>query len=125
MDQPDWPRAYGTNPYRGYDSSHRPFLYSGAPPPHGIPALARVVRVGDRAWPLSRLRETPDITEAGVSLTWARGKASALDTAQIAQGRDVGMIRVRDGAGRDLPHDVLFAFAFHAFWPDGTWMLGP
>jgi hypothetical protein len=31
---------------------------------------------------------------------------------------------VRDAAGQDVPHDLLFAFAFHAFWPDGTWMLG-
>lgn len=125
MDQPDWPRAYGTNPYRGYDSSTRPFLYSGDPPPHGIPALARVVRVGDRAWPLSRLRETQDLTEAGVTLTWEAGKASALDTARMAEGRDIGMIRVRDAEGRDVAHDMLFAFAFHAFWPEGTWMLGP
>ena len=21
-------------------------------------------------------------------------------------------------------HDVMFAFAFHAFWPEGEWMLG-
>ena len=42
----------------------------------------------------------------------------------MAVGRDVGMIRVRDGAGNDLPHDVMFAFAYHAFWPDGAWMLG-
>ena len=29
-----------------------------------------------------------------------------------------------DGQGRDVVHDVLFAFAFDAFWPDGTWMIG-
>lgn len=125
MAQPGAPRPYGTNPYRGYDTSHRPFLYSGDPPPHGIPALARVVRVGDRAWPLSRLRETPEITEAGVTISWSPGKASALDTAIIAQGRDVGMIRVRDAEGRDVAHDVMFAFAYDAFWPEGAWMLGP
>ena len=42
----------------------------------------------------------------------------------VVEGRDVGTIRVRDAAGRDVAHDVLFAFAFHAFWPDGIWMLG-
>jgi hypothetical protein len=30
---------------------------------------------------------------------------------------------VRDGQGRDVPHDVMFAFAFHAFWPKGVWMV--
>ena len=124
MDQPDFPRAYGRNPYVGYDGRTHPFLYSGELPPHDIPALARVVRVGPRAWPLSRLRETGELSEAGVRLTWQAGQSSALDTAQIAKGRDVGSIRVRDAAGRDLTHDVMFAFAFHAFWPEGEWMLG-
>ena len=125
MAQPDFARAYGRNPYVGYDGSTHPFLYSGELPPHDIPALARVVRVGPRAWPLSRLREHGELSETGVRLTWQAGQSSALDTAQIAKGRDVGSIRVRDAAGRDLPHDVMFAFAFHAFWPDGQWMLGP
>ena len=124
MDEPDWRRAYGQNPYVGYDSARRPFLYSGEDPPHGIPALARVVRVGDRAWPLDRLREAGEIAEAGVTISWAAGKASALDTARIGEGRDVGQVRVRDASGRDVPHDVMFAFAFHAFWPEGEWMLG-
>ncbi len=123
MDEPDWRRAYGRNPYVGYDSARKPFLYSGEDPPHGIPALARVVRVGDRAWPLTRLAEAGQISEAGVTLSWAPGKASALDTRQIGAGRDVGQVRVRDSEGRDLAHDVMFAFAFHAFWPDGDWML--
>ncbi len=39
-------------------------------------------------------------------------------------GKDVGTIRVRNANGADVPHDVMFAFAFHAFWPDGEWMLG-
>jgi Protein of unknown function (DUF3179) len=124
MAEPTYPRDYGRNPYRGYDSLTRPFLYSGDPPPHGIPALERVVRVGNRAWPMTRLAEVQEVTEAGVTIRWRAGQASALDTAQIAKGRDVGSIRVQDGQGRDLAHDVMFAFAFHAFWPDGTWMLG-
>ena len=124
MAEPDWPRAYGRNPYAGYDLSRQPFLYGGAPPPHGIAPLARVVRVGERAWPLQRLAKAGEIREAGVTLAWRAGQASALEAETIGGGRDIGSVRVRDVQGRDLPHDVMFAFAFHAFWPDGIWMLG-
>jgi hypothetical protein len=82
-----------------YDSSDRPFLYSGELPPHGIPPLARVVRVGDAAWPMTRIAEAGQITEDGVTFTWTAGQASALDTRDIGQGRDVGILRVRDAAG--------------------------
>lgn len=123
MNEPSWPRSYGQNPYVGYDSLRRPFLYSGEEPPHGIPALMRVVRVGDRAWTMGRLAAEPEIREAGVVLTWEGEQASALDGAIIATSKPVGSIRVRDEDGNDLPHDVMFAFAFHAFYPDGTWML--
>lgn len=124
MDQPAFRRNYGANPYVRYDSSDRPFLYSGEMPPHGIPALARVVRVGDRAWPMARIAQEGEIAEEGVVLSWAGGQASALDAARIGDGKDVGTVRVRDEAGQDLAHDVLFAFAYHAFWPEGNWMLG-
>ena len=124
MEQPNYPRRYGHNPYRGYDTSSRPFLYKGEQPPHGIAPLARVVRVGEKAWPLERVRRAGGVSEAGVQISWEAGQASALDAGQIAKGRDVGNVRVRDGQGRDVAHDVMFAFAFHAFWPDGDWMLG-
>ena len=123
MAEPGWARDYGRNPYRGYDSSRRPFLYNGEMPPHGIDPLVRVVRVGDRAWPVARLREVEELTEAGVTITWRAGQASALDSSNIAKGKDVGTIRVRDAEGNDVAHDILFAFAFHAFWPEGEWML--
>ena len=124
MAQPKFSRRYGANPYQGYDSSSRPFLYRGENPPHDIHPLARVVRVGGRAWPLTRVREEQGVSEAGLRISWEAGQASALDADSIAEGRDVGTVRVRDGAGMDVPHDVMFAFAFHAFWPEGTWMLG-
>ena len=123
MQQPPFPRRYGANPYVQYDSSFRPFLYNGENPPHDIPPLTRVVRVGDRAWPLTRLSEEGEVQEAGVTITWAAGQASALDTDRIAAGKEVGNVRVRDTAGKDVAHDVMFAFAFHAFWPEGEWML--
>ena len=125
MAQPDYSRAYGSNPYVSYDSSYRPFLYSGEFPPHDIPALARVVRVGDSAWPLSRIATEGTVQESGITISWEAGQASALDAGSLGQGRDVGNIRVRNNLGEDVAHDVMFAFAFHAFWPDGNWMLGP
>ncbi len=124
MAEPPYNRDYGRNPYVRYDSSARPFLYSGENPPHGVPPLVRVVRVGDRAWPMTRLAEEGLVSEAGVTISWQAGQASALDKASIGKSKDVGTIRVKDASGKDVPHDVLFAFAFHAFWPDGQWMLG-
>ena len=124
MDEPKYSRPYGNNPYRGYDSSARPFLFNGEFPPHGIEPLARVVRVGDRAWPLGRFSgDIREIKEAGVTLTWEGEQASALDQTSIATSRKIAAIRTRDDAGNDIAHDVMFAFAFHAFWPDGVWML--
>ena len=93
-------------------------------PPHDIPALARVVRVGEAAWPMQRIRDEGVVTENGVTLTWSEGQASALDSATIDKGREVGTVRVRNAAGDNVPHDVMFAFAFHAFFPDGEWKLG-
>lgn len=124
MAQPGHARRYGLNPYEGYDSLPRPFLYSGEAPPHGIAPLARVLRVGNRAWPLARLRKAGTLREAGLVITWEAGQASALDVGDIGQGRDVGGVQVRDGAGKAVVHDIPFAFAFHAFHPDGIWMLG-
>ena len=117
-------RPYGRNPYSGYDTGEA-FLYKGEDPPHGIDPVSRVVRVGARAWPLARLREAGRLTEAGVTITWQAGQASALDTGRIGAGREVGDISVTDAeTGEPVVHEVVFAFAFHAFHPDGIWMLG-
>jgi len=69
-------------------------------------------------------RTRPFDREAVVVLSRTPGQGSALDTRTLAQGRDVGTVRVRDASGRDLPHDIPFAFAFHAFHPQGIRMLG-
>ncbi len=124
MAEPDWPRSYGDNPYRNYDTAQQPFLFDGDDPPHGLDPMARVIRVVERAWPMERVRDAGEITEAGVTITWTEGQASALDTGRIGEGREVGTVRVRDAEGNDLPHDIPFAFAFNAFHPDGEWMLG-
>ena len=123
MEEPDWRRNYGQNPYVSYDSSISPFLYSGENPPYGVDPLARVLRVGNRAWPLDRLRRAGHVTEAGVTITWTEGQASALDSRDIGAGREVGNVRVQDANGQDVAHDIPFAFAFHAFFPNGQWML--
>ncbi|MGU9961394.1 MAG: DUF3179 domain-containing protein [Candidatus Puniceispirillales bacterium WSBS_2018_MAG_OTU23] len=122
MDEPNWSRRYGTNPYQYYDTSH-PFLYRGETPPFGINPLERVVRVDNRAWPLNRLRKAGRIAEADVVITWGAGQASALDTNVLGEGREIGNIRVQDLTGLDVVHDIPFAFAFHAFHPEGVWML--
>ena len=116
-------RHYGANPYRGYDTG-TPFLYRGENPPHNVHPLVRVVRVGDRAWPMTRLREARRLEEAGLVLTWKEGQASALDRSTIADGREVGNVVVTTPDGSPVVFEVVFAFAFHAFTPDGEWMLG-
>lgn len=112
---------YGYNPYVNYDSASRPFLYDGTLPPNGIDPMERVVRVGKNAWPMTRLTQEKIVKEAGVTLSFEGEQASALDSRNIGKGRAVGSIRVRDGQGRDVPHDVMFAFAFQAFFPNGNW----
>jgi hypothetical protein len=124
MAEPPFNRSYGSNPYRGYDSMPRPFLYNGEMPPHGISPLERVLRIGNSAWPLTRLQENVVLVEKGYTISWKPGQASALDTADISKGRDIGSIRVKDSDGNNIAHDVMFAFAYHAFWPKGVWMLG-
>ena len=117
-------RDYGRNPYVGYDTLSKPFLYSGEEPPHDIPMMARVVVVGDRAWPMERVVEAGTLREDGVTLAWEEGQASALDTGRIEKGREVGNLTVTDADGDPMVHDVTFAFVFHAFEPEGRWMLG-
>jgi hypothetical protein len=115
-------RAYGANPYAGYDSAPAPFLYHGLLP-DGIPPLARVVRVGDQAWSLDLVREQAPFEVGDLRFTWEPGQASALDAAAVAEGVDVGNVlverRTADGWA-DAVYSVDFAFAFHAFYPEGV-----
>lgn len=115
-------RAYGRNPYVRYDSAPWPFLYRGDAP-KGIAPLARVVAVGDEAWSLELLRRKGELSAGGLMLMWTPGQNSALDAAEIAEGRDVGNVVVqRRGAHGpiDVAHDIAFAFAFHGFRPQGV-----
>lgn len=120
MPSNDGMRAYGRNPYAGYDRATRPFLYGGEMP-DDVPPLARVVRVGDQAWSLDLLKEKGTIEAGDLRLTWEPGQASALDQMTIAEGQDVGNVVVQRKTGRgyeDAVYSVDFAFAFHAFFPD-------
>ncbi len=121
--EPKSRRSYGQNPYTGYDTG-RPFLYNGENPPFNVNPMARVIAIGDQAWPMQRVKEAGSISESGYEISWTTGTTSALDQRDIATSRDVGAIRVKDSGGNDVVHDVSFAFAFHAFHPTGQWMLG-
>jgi Protein of unknown function (DUF3179) len=119
-------RNYGTNPYVGYDAGgQKPFLYDGSLP-DGIDPMERVIAVETKpgrleAWSLSLLRERGAIESGEVILKWEAGQTSALDKRTIAGGRDIGNVvvqRQQGGQLSDIPYDVTFAFAFHAFRPD-------
>ncbi|MDP6352863.1 MAG: DUF3179 domain-containing protein [Alphaproteobacteria bacterium] len=115
-------RSYGSNPYAGYDSSTRPFLYRGEMPA-GIAPLARVVRVGARAWSLDLLRRSGRLEDGDLRLSWSAGQNSALDRPAIALGADVGNVVVEERVGdgwRDTAYSVDFAFAFKAFYPNAA-----
>ena len=92
-------RAYGRNPYAGYDNvNNRPFLYQGPRTPDTLLPMARVLTVDlvDEAvaYPYDELAGSfvIDDTVAGQPITvfWQPGTASALDSGIIAAGRDVG-----------------------------------
>ena len=110
--------AYGRTPYANYDTAPAPFLFHGRLP-GDIDAMARVVRVGTRAWSLAWLRKNaPVVTPDGLRIEWHDGQNSALDRSEIARGRMIGNVRVtKDGA--DVAYSVDFAFAYRAFYPDG------
>ncbi|MXW98772.1 MAG: DUF3179 domain-containing protein [Acidimicrobiaceae bacterium] len=106
-------RSYGQNPYEFYDSSSRPFLFSG-PFDSRLEPLTRVLALraeGEGAViPLDVLseRHVVPFSFAGRELValFEPGTASALDSPNIAEGRDVGatgvFVRSVDGQPLDL-----------------------
>jgi hypothetical protein len=91
-------RTYGNNPYVGYDTNPRPFLFN-AEVDERLFAVERVLGyfTSDTAiaYPFSVLQETPvindNVTGRDVVAFWQAGKASALDSRIIDDSRDVGM----------------------------------
>ncbi len=99
--RPNMPRNYGYNPYVGYDSTSRPFLFSGTPDPRLEPAervLGLTTDADAMAYPFALLEEAGVVhdTFAGVELAIFHkpGLASALDTSVISGGRDIGAVAV-------------------------------
>lgn len=115
-------RPCGSNPYQGYDSAPRPFLYRGEMP-KGIAPLSYVVKVGLQAWPLDKLKSAGKIVADDTTLTWSKGQYSALDEQDIGKGRDIGNVvaqrKTAEGM-REEVHDLTFAFVFHAFVEGGV-----
>lgn len=119
-------RQYGRNPYVRYDTKDRPFFYRGDYTGPGSPIM-RVVHVHGReeAWSVELIREAGEIVapdpKGDLVLRWRPGKASPLDAADVASGRDVGIAsvarRTPDGLVENVVFDVPFAFAFNAFHP--------
>jgi len=118
-------RNYGRNPYIGYDATgRRPFLYDGSLPDR-IDPMERVVAIETapgrhEAWALTLLRAKGTIHNGNLLIRWEPGQVSALDDATIRAGRDIGNVIVqREMGGQlvDVPYDITFAFAFHAFRP--------
>lgn len=112
-------RDYGRNPYAGYEAAARPFLYKGDYDGPGRP-LMRVVAVGDEAWSFPLLREVGVVETDAFTIRFTPGQRSALDAARIDESRAVGGVTVTDRQGRDVAHDVPFAFTFKAFRPNGV-----
>ncbi|PHS26474.1 MAG: hypothetical protein COA84_06085 [Robiginitomaculum sp.] len=121
-------RPYGNNPYKGYDSARKPFLYRGDLPT-GVPAMTRVVAVGDTAYALTLIRDEKTVMDGDIRLRYEGDHASALDAREITASRPVAGVSVQkrdaDGQWEDIPYDVTFAFVFHAFKPKGKWKFTP
>ena len=102
-------RAYGSNPYYGYDRPGKePFLFDGEEDPR-LPAVERVVAIerGNEAWAVSFTTLAEErVVEASVGgedvvVFWAPGTASALDAGTVSRGRDVGTAGIFSPTGPD------------------------
>jgi len=119
-------RAYGDNPYQGYDDVDTPPFFGAANDDDGrLPPKERVVYIerGDDAIvvPFSVLEQKRelevDVGGEQLVVRWTKGVASALDAGAIEEGRDVGAAEVL-ADGKLVPFDEPFWFAVAAFRPD-------
>lgn len=117
-------RPYGRTPFAGLERRISPF---GGPPqnlPAGMGPFDYAIVIGDEAWPLNLLKSASAIEHNGLRLSWEPGRNSIHSTEQISDGSDLGNVVVTR-QGIDVPHDVVFAFAFDSFVPNGTWHTTP
>ena len=87
--------------------------------------MARVVAFKQDGKPqavaLELLTRKKTLKVGDVTLGWTSGQSTALGSARIADGRDVGSVtaqRMVDGEMKDIAYDVTFAFVVNAFHPD-------
>jgi hypothetical protein len=128
---PDFHRSYGRNPYTNYDSG-RPFLFDGELDPR-LPPTERILGIelhGEvKAYPFSKLATTgvlhDEVGGEPVVILYKSGTASALDTADISAGRDVGSAAAfsRQLGGRLLTLHVLDDDAFRDKETGSTWTI--
>jgi hypothetical protein len=110
-------RPYGSNPYAGYDSLERPFLYQGpeTDTPAGMMEQVLAVKAGGetRAVSYTVLREEGVVQfilgGRSIVVFWKEGTASALDSRTISLGRDTG--------SRLVPAEAVqhFRFSYNVF----------
>lgn len=108
--------AYGFNPYAGYDSRREPFRgFVAVAPNRGFSPMARLVgtKIGDTTttWYFYDALRGPRVVypPRGGRLTvvlWEPGTRSALDTADISEGKDVGSAGVFVPVARGLKLDL-------------------
>jgi hypothetical protein len=111
-------RNYGQNPYVGYDDVNRPpFLYQGPETPDKLPPVARVLTIeieGEAvAYPYELLSAVNVVNDTvggqEIAVFWSSGTVSALDTLEIANGKDIGTAisfsRLLNGSVLTFKHD--------------------
>ena len=89
-------RAYGSNPYSGYDSATQPFLFRDKPDPR-LPAMERVLHViaggAERIYPFGAFTDEPvindDVGGEPVVVMSHSGTLSVLDERAIADSRRI------------------------------------
>src|SRR5262249_5463449 len=123
--KPGFPRPYGQTPYGGYDAAPSPPFFGAAHAnDHRLPPKERVVFLEHgrdaAAVPFSvlRRRRLVRVRVGGYQLVvrWRAGVASALDSASIPRGRDVGAAS-RTERGQPVAFDGPLWFAVAAFRP--------
>ena len=118
--------GYGRNPYVGYDSSPKPFLFAGIPDERLFPTervLAAQIGGQAVAYPFSILQSRHVVNDrvngSDVVVFWQAGAVSALDAADIDSSRDVGMALMFEGR-RASGETLTFRYEDGAFFDNET-----